>query len=39
MTCSPLLARELAKISVLIRRGQIAEVQKTEDLFRDEFAT
>lgn len=35
----PLLFRELAKISVLIRREQAGEVRKTEDIFRDEFAT
>jgi len=35
----PLLARELAKISVLIRREQTAEVRKTEDVLQDEFAT
>jgi CBS domain-containing protein len=34
----PLLARELAKISVLIRREQIGEVRKTEDVLQDEFA-
>src|SRR3990172_6393227 len=35
----PLLARELAKISVLIRREQTGEARKTEDVFQDEFAT
>jgi CBS domain-containing protein len=35
----PLLARELAKIAVTINREQRAELRKTEDLFRDEFAT
>jgi len=35
----PLLARELAKISVLIRREQSAEVRRTEDVLQDEFAT
>jgi hypothetical protein len=31
--------RELAKISVLIRREQTGEARKTEDVFQDEFAT
>jgi len=35
----PLIAQELARISVLINREQRTEVLKTEDLFRDEFAT
>lgn len=35
----PLLARELAKIGALIRHEQVAEIQKTENSFRDEFAT
>ena len=35
----PLLARELAKVSVLIRRGQRHEERKTEDTFKDELAT
>jgi CBS domain-containing protein len=35
----PLLARELAKISVLIRREQTGEVRRTEDVLQDEFAT
>lgn len=35
----PLLVRELGKISVLIGREQAGEVRKTEDIFRDEFAT
>ncbi|OGA60856.1 MAG: hypothetical protein A3G81_24070 [Betaproteobacteria bacterium RIFCSPLOWO2_12_FULL_65_14] len=35
----PLLARELAKVSVLIRRGQRHEARKTEDTFKDEFVT
>jgi len=35
---TPLLARELAKISVLIRREQLAETRKTEDSFQDKFA-
>lgn len=35
----PLLARELAKVSVLIQRGRITESRKTKDSFIDEFAT
>jgi CBS domain-containing protein len=35
----PLIAQELARISVLINREQRNETLKTEDLFRDEFAT
>lgn len=35
----PLLAKELAKVSVLIRREQVAEQRKTEDSFDDEFAS
>jgi CBS domain-containing protein len=34
----PLLAQELARISVLINREQRAEKLKTEDVSRDEFA-
>jgi hypothetical protein len=34
-----LIAQELARISVLINREQRTETLKTEDLFRDEFAT
>ena len=35
----PLLARELGMVVVLIRRGQLMESRRTEDLFRDECAT
>lgn len=35
----PLLARELAKVSVLIRRGQRHEARRTEDAFSDELTT
>jgi CBS domain-containing protein len=35
----PLLARELAKVGALIRHEQATEIQKTENSFRDEFAT
>ncbi|MBI4195420.1 MAG: hypothetical protein HY526_10105 [Betaproteobacteria bacterium] len=35
----PLLAREPARIAVMIRREQLAEARRTDDSFRDEFAT
>lgn len=35
----PLLARELSRIGALIQRDQAAEIQKTDDSFRSEFAS
>ena len=35
----PLLARELSRIGALIQRDQAAEIQKTDDFFRDEVAS
>ena len=34
-----LLAREFAKVGALIRYEQVAEIQKTENSFRDELAS